>query len=157
MWFLSLYHWHFSPTHKYSFSEAEAEQVAIRARDLSGGITNASFEKTMQLKDIAELDSSLRNEVRRIADIKNRSTSHVITTLRHVSQLQSDLANLPPVLTSFDTDFRLKGTCIVHLIVTFLILFFSGVSTSTAVAQYALCVWSYRHRNREAEGIWYAL
>jgi hypothetical protein len=93
-----------------SHSEAEAEQVATYAKEISEKITHASYDKTMQLKDITELDAFLREEVRRMADIKNRSTTHVITTLRHVSQLQSDLANLPSILTALDADFRLKGS-----------------------------------------------
>ncbi|KAG8875074.1 oligomeric, coiled-coil, peripheral membrane protein [Tulasnella sp. 331] len=82
----------------------DVETCLHRAKDLSERITRAPYDAP-----IRELDAALRDEVRTMADLKNRSTAHSIDVLRHVSRLQSTLADLPPVLTSLDADLRPKA------------------------------------------------
>ncbi|KAG8960562.1 oligomeric, coiled-coil, peripheral membrane protein [Tulasnella sp. 419] len=85
----------------------EADACVNRAKALSDRITAAGYDAS--LEEIAGLDADLREEVRLMADIKNQSMVHSVQVLRDVSQLQSDLSNLPPVLSSLDVDLRVKA------------------------------------------------
>lgn len=40
---------------------------------------------------------------------QNQYTLHLIETLRHVSELQSDIANIPTVLFGLESELRVKG------------------------------------------------
>lgn len=61
------------------------------------------------LVDLAQLDTSLREEVTLLTNIKNAYTTQQIQTLRHISILNNDLIQLPPALSSLQTSFRTKG------------------------------------------------
>ncbi|KAG9025608.1 oligomeric, coiled-coil, peripheral membrane protein [Tulasnella sp. JGI-2019a] len=86
---------------------ADVEICLRRAKDLSERITLAPYEAPVD--EIRELDAALRGEVLAMAELKNRSTTHSIDVLRHVSRLQSTLADMPSVLTSLDADLRPKA------------------------------------------------
>ncbi|KAG8902194.1 oligomeric, coiled-coil, peripheral membrane protein [Tulasnella sp. 403] len=85
----------------------EVEVCIRRAKDYFERITQAPYDAPV--KDIQELDAHLRDEVRTMARLKNNSTSHCLRQLRNVSRLQSTLADLPPALTSLESDLRLKA------------------------------------------------
>ncbi|KDQ58454.1 hypothetical protein JAAARDRAFT_176412 [Jaapia argillacea MUCL 33604] len=91
----------------------DAEACARRAQELSDKIaaTVASLETATSdglIPELRQLDAALRNEVVFITDAKNVNTERCISALRQISNLNNDLVQLPPALTSLSASFRVK-------------------------------------------------
>ncbi|PFH49900.1 hypothetical protein AMATHDRAFT_62171 [Amanita thiersii Skay4041] len=62
------------------------------------------------LHELRQCDTSLRNELQYMTEVKNALTEQCITALRRVSQLNSDIVQLPPALVSLQASFRGKNS-----------------------------------------------
>ncbi|KAI0942131.1 hypothetical protein AcV7_002650 [Taiwanofungus camphoratus] len=68
--------------------------------------SNSAPERLLQ--DFRQLDTTLRSELQFITKVKNSSTEHCIVTLRHISALNNDLVELPPLLSNLQQGLKAK-------------------------------------------------
>ncbi|KAH9962908.1 hypothetical protein BC827DRAFT_1195700 [Russula dissimulans] len=94
----------------------EAEALDQLARELLGKVSEvvssldspvANFEAL--LPELRQLDTSIRNAVSSITELKNTFTEHCLRGLRKISTLNNDLVSLPADLTALQSSFRTKN------------------------------------------------
>ncbi|KAF8527616.1 hypothetical protein BU17DRAFT_39351, partial [Hysterangium stoloniferum] len=93
----------------------EADKCTKRAQEALERITHIKtqlqeprIDESDLLSEIGKLDMVLRDELRLIVDLKNKSTALCIRALRHISHLNNDLMVLPQILSTLQSDFRAK-------------------------------------------------
>ncbi|KZT60940.1 hypothetical protein CALCODRAFT_491878 [Calocera cornea HHB12733] len=66
-------------------------------------------ERDAVMRELRDLDESIRAELRLTITLKNASTGTTVQTLRLVSSLQSSISQLPPLLKSLEHSLRLNS------------------------------------------------
>ncbi|KZT07122.1 putative peripheral membrane protein [Laetiporus sulphureus 93-53] len=93
----------------------DAEACVRRSQDALDKIAdlNTDIDKPVpsperHLQEFRQLDTSLRNELQFITEVKNSYTELCISTLRQISTLNNDLVELPALLTGLQTASKAK-------------------------------------------------
>ncbi|KAH7874259.1 putative peripheral membrane protein [Lentinula edodes] len=95
----------------------DTDKIIHRARDIFNEVADATHslenpnpESDLILKELKQLDANLRDELQSMVEVKNNFTRQVVTALRHISVLNNDIVQIPPVLAALQASFRGKNS-----------------------------------------------
>ncbi|KAF8591259.1 hypothetical protein K439DRAFT_1656781 [Ramaria rubella] len=85
-----------------------SQEALERITDMRAHLQEPRTDESDLFAEIAKHDVVLRDEMQLITDIKNKSTTLCMRSLRHISHLNNDLMLLPQMLSGLQSDFRAK-------------------------------------------------
>ncbi|KAF8637910.1 hypothetical protein AX17_002533 [Amanita inopinata Kibby_2008] len=91
-------------------SRKRAQDTFDRVTDRVTATEGPSPDTDGILRELRQYDTSLRNELQYMAEIKNALTEQCLGALRRVSHLNGEIVQIPPALVSLQASFRGKNS-----------------------------------------------
>ncbi|KAI0767884.1 hypothetical protein BC629DRAFT_1596149 [Irpex lacteus] len=85
-----------------------SQEASTKVTNVAGALEKPNAQTDRLIQELRQLDSTIREELQHITEIKNAFTQRCISGLRQISELNTYLVQLPPTLTSLQSSFRVK-------------------------------------------------
>ncbi|KAI0266091.1 putative peripheral membrane protein [Gloeopeniophorella convolvens] len=89
--------------------DQSSQEMLNRVSDAVSALEAPVVDTEGFLQDLRQLDTSIRNNVSSITELKNTFTEQYLRALRQISTLNNDLVALPADLTALQVSFRTKN------------------------------------------------